>query len=111
MPSVIWKKTRVDLADKLLQLGYEVDADLNPRSDVPSDILRRAEVTSGYYAAQYQLQTARRDLSDCRLTAPASGRIADLEAHLHQRAEKFCYIIDDTILRCGVQVSEAETAA
>ena len=105
------EKTRVDLADKLLQLGYEVDADLNPRSDVPSGILRRAEVTSGYYAAQYQLQTARRNLGDCRLTAPASGRIADLEARLHQRAEKFCNIIDGTSFGVEFHVLEAELPA
>lgn len=102
------EKTRVDLADKLLQLGYDVDSDLNPRSDVPTDILRRAEVTSGHYAAQYQLQTARRNLNDCRLTAPVSGRIADLEAHLHQRAEKFCNIIDDRSFGVEFNVLEAE---
>lgn len=102
------EKTRVDLADKLLQLGYEVDTNLNPRNDVPPAILRRAEVTSGNYAAQYQLQTARRNLNDCRLTAPASGRIADMAAHLHQRAEKFCNIIDDTSFEVEFHVLEAE---
>lgn len=105
------EKTRVDLADKLLQLGYEVDADLKPRNDVPSDILRRAEVTSGHYAAQYQLQTAYRNLNDCRLTAPVSGRIADLEAHLYQQAEKFCNIIDDSSFGVEFHVLEAELPA
>ena len=102
------EKTRVDLADKLVQLGYEVDADLNPKGDIPSDILRRSEVTSGHYAAQYQLQTARRNLDDCRLTAPVSGRIADLSARLYQRADKFCNIIDDTSFDVDFNVLEAE---
>lgn len=102
------EKTRVDLADKLLQLGYDVDADLNPRGDIPADILRRAEVTSGHYAARYQLQTARRNLDDCRLTVPASGRIANLDARLHQRADKVCDIIDDTSFDVEFSVLEAE---
>lgn len=102
------ERTRVDLADKLLQLGYDVDGDLNPRGDIPTDILRRAEVTSGHYAARFALQTARRNLDDCRLTAPATGRIADLEARLHQRADKFCNIIDDTSFDVEFSVLEAE---
>lgn len=102
------EKTRVDLADKLITMGYDVDADLNPRSDVPTDILRRAEVTSGHYSACYQLETARQNLTDCRLLAPASGRIADLTAQVHQRAEKFCNIIDDTEFNVEFFVLEAE---
>ena len=102
------EKTRVDLADKLLQQGYEVDTNLNPQNDVPTDIMRRSEVTSGFFAAQYQLQTALQNLKDCRLTAPARGRIADLEARLHQRADKICNIIDDTTFGVEFYVLEAE---
>ncbi|MCM1516759.1 MAG: efflux RND transporter periplasmic adaptor subunit [Paraprevotella sp.] len=102
------ERTRVDLADKLLQLGHDVDVDLNPRGDIPADILRRAEVTSGHYAARFALQTARRNLDDCRVTAPRSGRIADLEARLHQSASKICNIVDDTSFDVEFSVLEAE---
>ena len=102
------EKTRVDLADKLITMGYDVDAGLTPRGDIPEDILRRAEVTSGHYSARYQLQTALQNLADCRLTAPATGRIADMAAQLHQRAEKFCNIIDDTEFDVEFSVLEAE---
>lgn len=102
------EKTRVDLADKLITMGYEVDAELKPCSDIPENILRRAEVTSGYYASCYQLQVARRSLADCRLTAPTDGRIADVAAHLHQRADRFCNIIDDTEFDVEFNVLEAE---
>lgn len=104
------EKTRVDLADKLITMGYDIGADLTPGSDVPEDILRRAEVTSGYYTARYQLETARQNLADCRLTAPATGRIADITAQLHQRADKFCNIIDDTEFDVEFNVLEAELA-
>lgn len=102
------EKTRVDLADKLIIMGYDVDRDLNPCGDIPTDILRRAEVTSGHFSACYQLQTARQNLDDCHLLAPASGRIADISASLHQRAEKFCNIIDDTEFDVEFHVLEAE---
>ena len=101
-------KTRVDLADKLITMGYDVDENMEPRGDIPSDALRRAEVTSGHYAALYQLQTARKELDDCRLSAPISGRIADLEARIHQSADKFCNIIDDTEFDVEFNVLEAE---
>lgn len=104
------EKTRVDLADRLITMGYDVDAGLTPRGDIPEDILRRAEVTSGHYSARYQLQTALQNLSDCRLTAPATGRIADLTAQLHQRAEMFCNIIDDRDFDVEFSVLEAELA-
>ena len=104
------EKTRVDFADKLITMGYDVDADLMPRGEIPDDILRRAEVTSGFYSACYQLQTAHQNLSDCRLSAPTSGRIADLTARLHQRADKLCNIIDDTEFDVEFSVLEAELA-
>ena len=104
------EKTRVDLADRLITMGYDVDENLNPRGGIPEDILRRAEVTSGHYAARYQLQTARQNLADCRLLAPTTGRIADISAHLHQRAEKFCNIIDDREFDVEFSVLEAELA-
>lgn len=114
------EKTGVDLVDKLLQLGYNIDINriLNtsiPTDDnsitgdsIPSNILRRAEITSGYYSAQYQLQTARRDLNDCRLVAPISGLIANLQACLHQKADKFGAIIDDSLYDVDFSILEAE---
>lgn len=104
------EKTRVDLADKLITMGYNVDTDLTPQDDIPDEILRRAEIISGHYAARYQLQTARQNLDDCQLRAPATGRIADITAQLHQRADKFCYIIDDTEFDVRFSVLEAELA-
>lgn len=104
------EKTHVDLADKLITMGYDVDTDLTPRGNIPEDILRRVEVTSGHYSARYQLQTALQNLSDCRLKAPATGRIADITAQLHQRADKFCNIIDDTEFDVEFSVLEAELA-
>lgn len=98
------EKARIDLADKLITMGYDSDG-----RGVPQDVMRRAEVTSGYYSAQYALETAETSLRDCYLTAPVSGVIANLEGHLHQLiTDQFCTIIDDSCFDVEFSVLEAE---
>ena len=99
------ERARVELTDKLIGLGY--DADLK---NVPEDVMKRAEVTSGYYSARYQLQSARTALADCDLHAPFSGRIASLEAKPWQRAEKVCTLVDDSQFEVEFSILEAELA-
>lgn len=45
------EKAKVDLADRLIGLGYD-----GISANVPADVMHRAKVASGYYLAQYQLQ-------------------------------------------------------
>lgn len=99
------EKAQVELTDKLIGLGYDEDL-----TQVPKEVLKRTEVTSGYYAAKYQLQTAKTALRDCNLYAPFSGRVANLEGRLHQKAEKFCTLIDDSWFDVEFSVLEAELA-
>ena len=70
------ERSKVELQDKLIGLGY--DSNL---SNVPADVLKRMEITSGYYSSKFQLESAKKALADCKLVAPFSGRIANLEAH------------------------------
>lgn len=96
-------RARVELTDKLIGLGYDTDM-----KDVPAEVMKRAEVTSGYYSAKYQLQTAKTALKECNLYAPVSGRVADVEAKAYQRNEKICTIIDDSQFDVEFKVLEAE---
>ena len=100
------EKAKVDLQDKLIGLGYNADA-----SNVPEDILKKAEMTSGYYSAKYALRAAETSLSDCRLLAPFSGKIADLVARPHQRGDKFCTLIDDSFFDVEFKILESELAS
>lgn len=100
------ERARVELQDKLISLGYGANS-----ADVPAEVRRRAEVTSGYYTAKYSLTAAKTALADCRLIAPFSGRIVDLEARPHQRGEKFGTLIDDSYFYVEFQVLEAELAS
>ncbi len=107
------QRAQVELADKLIGLGYGTDSTLfTPHSSlhkpVPEEVMKRAEVTSGYYSARYQLQTARTLLAECDLYAPFSGRIANLEARTFQRNDKVCTVIDDSQFDVEFKVLEAE---
>lgn len=96
-------RAKVDLSDKLIGLGYDADM-----TGVPEDVLKRAEVTSGYYSAAYQLEEAKRALAECDLRAPFAGRIANLDAKTHQKSDKVCTLIDDSSFDVEFNVLEAE---
>ena len=76
--------------------------------NVPQDVMKRAEVTSGYFSAQYQLQSAKKALEECNLYAPFSGRIANLEARPYQNNSKICTLIDDSQFEVEFKILEAE---
>lgn len=100
------EKAKVDLQDKLIGLGYDADA-----KNVPADILKKAEMTSGYYSARYALKAAETSLSDCQLIAPFGGKIANLEARAHQRGDKFCTLVDDSFFDVEFRILESELAS
>lgn len=97
------EKARIDLADKLIGLGYDGSG-----NNVPADVMRRAKVTSGYYSAEYQLAEAKKALADCELRAPFSGRVADMVCQPYQKADKFGLLIDDSYFDVEFSVLEAE---
>lgn len=96
------ERARVELTDKLLGLGYD------DWTKVPADVMKRAEVMSGYYAAKYQLQSAKLALEECNLHAPFSGRVANVEAKPYQRCEKVCTLVDDAGFEVEFKILEAE---
>ncbi len=100
------ERARVELQDKLIGLGYSGMDD-----NIPADVLERAEVTSGYYSAKYELQAAQSTLNDCKLVAPFSGKVANVEGRLHQRTDKLCTLIDDSFFDVDFKILEAELAS
>ena len=100
------EKAKVELQDKLIGLGYDADA-----KNAPADILKKAEMTSGYYSAKYALRTAEASLADCKLVAPFSGKVADLVARPHQRGDKFCTLIDDSFFDVEFRILESELSS
>jgi RND family efflux transporter, MFP subunit len=99
------ERARVELTDKLISLGYDGSLE-----GIPNDVLKRAEVTSGFYTAKYALQSAQTALDECNLRAPFSGRIANLEGRTYQRNDKLCTLIDDSQFEVEFKILEAELA-
>lgn len=99
------ERARVELQDKLISLGYGGEID-----KVPAEVRHRAEIVSGYYTARFQLQAARKSLSECELRAPFAGWIANLEARAHQPGMKFATLIDDSFFEVNFKILEAELA-
>lgn len=97
------ERAKVELQDKLIGMGYD-----GSLTDVPDEVRHRMEVTSGYYSANYQLRSAETALEDCKLIAPFSGVVADLEARPHQRGDKFCTLIDNSYFDVEFSILEAE---
>lgn len=100
------ERAKVELVDKLIDLGYDATM-----QGIPDDVMKRAEVTSGYFSAQYQLQTAKKALNECNLYAPFSGRIANLEARPYQNNSKICTLIDDSQFEVEFKILEAELSS
>ncbi len=97
------ERARVAFVDKLIGLGYDASM-----KDVPEEIRKHAEVTSGYYTAKYELQSAKTALAECDLYAPFSGRVANVDARVHQMSEKVCTLVDDSQFDVEFSVLEAE---
>lgn len=98
------EKADIDLQDKLIGQGYTADT-----SEVPAAILRNVKISSGYENAIDQLEAARRRLAGCYLIAPFSGRIANLDAKVYDRAaNKLCTLIDDSYFDVEFSILEAE---
>lgn len=97
------ERATIDLLDKLIGQGFDEDTAV-----VPSAILKRAKITSGYMTAQEALDAAQRGLSNCELIAPFDGRVANVDSKLHEKTDKFCTLIDDSYFDVEFNILEAE---
>lgn len=100
------KKARLDLQDKLIGQGYNIE-----HPNVPDMIMEVARVRSGIDSAEEELRAAEKDVESCVLVAPFSGKIANLS---HKRfedvssGEVFCTLIDDSFFEVEFSVLETE---
>ena len=76
------EKATLDLHDKLIGQGFSADT-----TNIPATILRNMKISSGYNNAVDQLEAARCRLAGCYLVAPFNGRVANLDAKVHDRSD------------------------
>lgn len=99
------EKARLSFLDVLVGLGYALGDTVTP----PADVVRLARIRSGYADAEASLQTARRNLDRCALTAPFTGKVADIKQDAYEQASGvFCTLLDDSRLEVRFPVLESE---
>ena len=98
-------KSRLELYDVLVGLGYQLDDTVK----IPAEVLRLARIRSGYADAEASLQSAERNLSHCSLRAPFSGKVADVVQRPYEKTkDDFCTLLDDSRLWVRFSVLESE---
>lgn len=100
-------KASLDLQDALVGLGYALDAQIQ----VPEDVLKVAQIRSGYSAALNSYQRGQQSLEATVIRAPFSGKVADVKINawdFASGAEPFCQVIDDSSYDVEFTVLEQE---
>ena len=99
-------KAALDLYDVLAGQGYMT----RDTSSVPASVMKMARMRSGYDAALNSLHQAEYDYSGTVLTAPFTGKVADIKLGNFEQAssEPFCTLIDDSSFDVDFTVLESE---
>ncbi len=101
-----FRKAEIQLIDRLLGYGYSSLADT---VKIPGETLNLYKISSGYSEAKVALGTARRNLENCTLRAPFSGKVADINTKTFETASnEFCTIIDDSYMDVKFSILETE---
>lgn len=100
-------RSYIELDDRLIDYGYRLKDTLS----VPGDILKMAKIKSNHAFAHAEVNEMLIELSYTRITAPISGRIADVEARPFNRPDLFkrlCTIINEETMVADFNVMESE---
>lgn len=101
------QKAELDFTDFLIGQGYHA----GDTASVPEELLATARLKSGLTSAKNSLEKAKYDISGTVITAPFSGRIADLSLHAFDQysgTDPLCTIVDDSVLDVEFTVMESE---
>lgn len=79
-------------------------------ASAPLRIKDFARIRSGYEEARNSLKRAEQACEDAVLTAPFSGKVADIALHVYDKSgsDAFCTLIDDSRFDVGFTVLESE---
>ena len=99
-------KAELDLKDVLVGLGYTA----GQTSGIPEEIMAVAKIRSGYSAAINAYETAVRNLEGTKITAPFSGKVADIKLKVwdSSTADPFCSLIADDEFDVDFTILESE---
>lgn len=101
------RQSELEMTDVLIGQGYSPDY----AGKIPEDIVRLAEVKSGYAQSRAACEMARYELEQAVLTAPFDGVVANLELRGLNRpdaSKPFCRVIGCGGMEIAFKVSESE---
>lgn len=98
------ERAELDFADKLLGFGYNKDA-----AGIPEEILKVADIRSGYSSAKHSLASAKIDMDNASVVAPFDGIVANLSVKPYETpSETVCSIIDNSSFDVEFNLLESE---
>ena len=98
------EKATLDFSDNLLGFGYGKDT-----ANIPDDIVRIAQIRSGYLNAKHDLATAKMDLANAAIVAPFSGVVANCTVKPYEQSKDVvCSIIDNSTFDVEFNLLESE---
>ncbi|MGN0280815.1 MAG: efflux RND transporter periplasmic adaptor subunit [Prevotella sp.] len=101
------EQAKLNMEDVIISQGYDPDKPLS----IPAEVRRLAEVKSGYSIAVNQQKAAEHELTQCVVTAPFSGVVAQLSIQPHTIAQAgvpICRIIAQDKMEVEFKVMEAD---
>lgn len=100
------EKTKFEMEDMLIGLG------INPEdsASLSKEKLMLVKIKSGYLNASLEFDKAKKNLSDCELRAPFTGKIANIKqnAYEHTNGQAFCTLINDSKFEVVFQIMDNE---
>lgn len=104
--TIALKRAELELYDFLAGLGYAA----GDTTSMEPDVLAVAKMRSGYSEASNNLAKAKIALAGAKITAPFSGKVADLKTKTHERtgSDPLCTLIDDSTFDVDFTVMESE---
>ena len=101
------RQSELEMKDVLIGQGYSLDK----MQEIPQDIVKLAEVKSGYAQSHAAYELAKYELDHAVLTAPFDGVIANLETRGFNRPDAtnaFCRVIGGSGMEVSFHVLESE---
>lgn len=95
---------QLSMLDLVVGQGYTID-------NVPENVLKTAQVKSGYAKAKINLEQCEREVENAKLTAPCSGLVANVESSgkgMNNTSKPFCRIINTQQMKVSFKVMESE---